>query len=244
MREERTRACADFVVDDFGRDDFIPSGFAMRTILRYAAPMSREAITANRAAASVGDKGTAQKPRVAIVGAGSLATFLAVALRRSGFTITEIIARDLPDSRRRARSLAVKVGAQAVSASSAAINAAVIWFCVPDRDIRFAASSLADRLNAGLYADNQLRLQVKLQSTGRSRVQCEERAHGRFAFHSSGVLPSRELDPLRNLGMAVASVHPLMTFVSGAHPSLTNVPFALEGDAAAKRGAQRILSPR
>src|ERR1035437_10418559 len=89
---------------------------------------------------------TTAKPTIAIVGAGSLATFLAVALDAAGFTITEIIARDSPQSRRKARKLAVKVGAQAVTANSAALDATLLWFCVPDREIRRAASALAARL--------------------------------------------------------------------------------------------------
>jgi len=36
-------------------------------------------------------------------------------------------------------------------------------------------------------------------------------------------------------------VHPLMTFVAGARPSLAGVPFALEGDAAATNLARRIV---
>ena len=63
----------------------------------------------------------------------------------------------------------------------------------------------------------------------------------RFALHSSGALSSRELAPLRTAGAKVASVHPLMTFVAGARPSLTGVPFAVEGDAAATRVASRIV---
>jgi predicted short-subunit dehydrogenase-like oxidoreductase (DUF2520 family) len=63
----------------------------------------------------------------------------------------------------------------------------------------------------------------------------------RFAFHSSGALSSRELEPLRKAGAAVASVHPLMTFVAGARPSLQGVPFAMEGDDAATRVARRIV---
>jgi predicted short-subunit dehydrogenase-like oxidoreductase (DUF2520 family) len=175
------------------------------------------------------------------VGAGSLATFLAVALRRSGFTITEIIARDLPGSRRRARPLADTVGAQAVSVDSAELRADLLWFCVPDRDIRSAASDLADRLNCLALADHQVKLKVKLQGKVDAKVHPEGKARSRFAFHSSGALLSRELDPLHKIGIAVASVHPLMTFVRGAHPSLTDVPFAIEGDAAAKRVAQRIV---
>jgi predicted short-subunit dehydrogenase-like oxidoreductase (DUF2520 family) len=162
-----------------------------------------------------------RKPAVAIVGAGSLATFLAVALRQAGFTISEIVARDLPQSRRHARILAAKVGAQAVTAHSAALDANLLWFCVPDREIRRAAFALADHLAA--------------------RAAVHQKVITRWALHSSGALSSCELDPLRKAGVAVASVHPLMTFVAGARPSLTGVPFALEGDAAAARVAGRIV---
>jgi predicted short-subunit dehydrogenase-like oxidoreductase (DUF2520 family) len=163
---------------------------------------------------------TTARPTIAIVGAGRLATFLAVALRDAGFTITEIIARDSPRSRRRARTLAAKVGAKAVT-HSAALDATLLWFCVPDREIRGSASFLADRLVARAFVHQRVRV--------------------RFALHSSGALSSRELDPLRTAGTAVASAHPLMTFVAGAHPSLTGVPFAMEGDAAATRVARRMV---
>ena len=39
----------------------------------------------------------------------------------------------------------------------------------------------------------------------------------------------------------MASVHPLMTFVPGSRPSLSGVPFAVEGDVAAVRVARRIV---
>ncbi len=129
----------------------------------------------------------------------------------------------MPRSRRRARSLAAKVGAHAVTAHSAALDATLLWFCVPDGAIRSAASDLAVSLIG--RANNQNRVQDK----------------SRFAFHSSGALLSHELDPLRKAGAAVASVHPLMTFVAGAHPSLTGVPFAIEGDEKARRVARQIV---
>jgi predicted short-subunit dehydrogenase-like oxidoreductase (DUF2520 family) len=164
---------------------------------------------------------TTRKLSVAIVGAGGLATFLAIALKNAGYTITEIVARDLPQSRRAARALASKVGAQAVTARSAALDAALLWFCVPDREIRRAASAVAQCLASRAVAHNKGSL--------------------RFAVHSSGALLSRELDPLRCLGISVASVHPLMTFVAGARPSLAGVPFAIEADATAKRVARGIV---
>jgi len=165
-------------------------------------------------------KTTIRKCTVAIVGAGRLATFLAVALNHAGFSIAEIVARDSARSRRRARFLAEKVDARAVTADSAALNAGLLWFCVPDREIRSATLSLAGHVPA--------------------RTSAAE-ANVRFAFHSSGALLSRELGLLRKAGVAVASVHPLMTFVAGTDPSLAGVPFALEGDRAAMQMARRIV---
>ncbi len=170
-------------------------------------------------------KTTAGNSTVAIVGAGSLATFLAVALDGAGFTITEIVARDSPPSRRKARKLAAKVGAREVTTDSAALDSELLWLCIPDREIHSAASVLANRLAA--------------RKKDRPRGKHDHSV--RFAFHSSGALLSRELEPLRKAGAAVASVHPLMTFVAGARPSLKGVPFAIEGDVAAARVARRIV---
>lgn len=170
-----------------------------------------------------------RKPSIAIVGAGSLATFLAAALNDAGFTITEIIARDTPQSRRHARALAARVGARTVTTRSAGLDTTLLWFCVPDREIRGSASALAGHLSTRAAAHKKNRVQSKVPSKVR------------FAFHSSGALLSRELAPLRKAGIAVASVHPLMTFVAGTHPSLTGVPFAMEGDHAATQVARQII---
>lgn len=166
-------------------------------------------------------KTTIKKTSVAIVGAGSLATFLAIALSEAGFRITEIVGRESKPSLRKARSLGAKVGAQGVTVRSARLDATLLWFCVPDREIRRAASTLADRLQAHTRPHRKVKV--------------------RFALHSSGALFSQELDPLRAAGIAIASAHPLMTFVAGAKPSLSNVPFAVEGDAAATRLARQIV---
>lgn len=162
------------------------------------------------------------KRSVAIVGAGSLASFLAPALAQAGYTITEIITRGASQSQARARVLAAKVGARAVTVPNAALDAGLLWFCVPDREISRAAAALARRMAASM-------------ATRRLPAM-------RFAFHSSGALLSGELMALRKAGISVASVHPLMTFVPGARPSLDAVPFALEGDTAATKWGRRIVS--
>jgi predicted short-subunit dehydrogenase-like oxidoreductase (DUF2520 family) len=156
--------------------------------------------------------GMAGKPRVAIVGAGNLGSALAVALQRAGYAIEAVVARSRGKSRSRAHRLAKQVGARVVNDLSA-VRAELIWFCVPDSEIARAARSLA------------------------AKVEWK----GRVALHSSGALTSDELAVLRDRGAAVASVHPLMTFVRGSRPSLAEVPFALEGDAAAVRVARRVV---
>jgi predicted short-subunit dehydrogenase-like oxidoreductase (DUF2520 family) len=153
------------------------------------------------------------KPRIAIVGAGNLANALAVSLREAGYGIELIVARGQAGSLLRARRLAREVGASVVAIARAQIRAEITWFCVPDGAIAGAARSL----------------------TGATDWT------GKVALHSSGALTSDELDPLRRRGAAVASVHPLMTFVRGSQPSLVGVPFAIEGDAKARRAARSIV---
>src|SRR5579872_446995 len=116
-------------------------------------------------------------------------------------------------SMRTARALAKQLRSHATS-EPAKVDADVIWFCVPDSEIAQVAQSWA----------------------------ISSRGKGRVALHSSGALSSDGLADLRRKGFAVASVHPLMTFVPGSRPALAGVPFAIEGDPGAARVARRIVS--
>jgi predicted short-subunit dehydrogenase-like oxidoreductase (DUF2520 family) len=153
-----------------------------------------------------------QKPTIAIVGPGRLGSALALGLKRAGYRISEIVPGNSRASRRKARALAKQVRAKVVEAGSR-LDGELIWFSVPDREIARAARQLAERTDW----------------------------RGKTALHSSGALASDELRALRLRGAAVASVHPLMTFVQRSIPSLNGVPFALEGDPAAVRVARRIV---
>jgi predicted short-subunit dehydrogenase-like oxidoreductase (DUF2520 family) len=155
----------------------------------------------------------AGKPSIAIIGPGRLGRALALELTRAGYGISEIVSRSSAGSRLRARELARKVAARASTSDSARLDVDLVWFCVPDREIAVASRQLA------------------------SAVVWKRK----IVFHSSGALASDELKALRRRGAVVASVHPLMTFVSGSIPSLKEVPFAVEGDAAAVRVARRIV---
>ena len=155
----------------------------------------------------------AEKPSVAIVGPGRLGRALALELRRAGYRMSEIVSRDTTASKRKARELARKVDAQASTSDTARLDADLVWFCVPDQEIAAASHQLASAI------------------VWKKKI----------VFHSSGALASDELKALRRRGASVASVHPLMTFVSGSIPSLQGVPFAVEGDAPAVRAARRIV---
>jgi predicted short-subunit dehydrogenase-like oxidoreductase (DUF2520 family) len=155
----------------------------------------------------------AAKPQIAIVGPGRLGSALAISLKRAGYEISEIVSRNNAGSKQRARSLARRVGARVSPGDNARLDADIVWFCVPDREIASASRQLA------------------------SIVGWE----GKTAFHSSGALASDELNALRRHGAAVASVHPMMTFVSGSIAPLQGVPFAIEGDKAAVLVARRVV---
>ncbi len=155
----------------------------------------------------------AAKPEIAIVGPGRLGSILAVELTKRGYRVREIVSSNRRASVRRARQLAHKVHGQVSTPQRARLDADLIWFCVPDRAIARAADGLA----------------------------AATAWKGRIALHSSGALTSDELAALRQRGAAVASVHPLMTFVRGSSPSLRGVPLGVEGDENAVRAAARIV---
>lgn len=153
-------------------------------------------------------------PQIALIGTGNLGAALAIALQKSGYRISEIVFRPGRASHKRAQAMARRVGSRAVPLNKARFDADVIWLCVPDRAIAECAQQLAD-----------LRKDWK----------------GKIVFHSSGALPASELGRLKKAGVAVAAVHPLMTFVRRSQPGLSGVPFAIEGDPNAARMAAGIV---
>ncbi|HET8667794.1 MAG TPA: Rossmann-like and DUF2520 domain-containing protein [Terriglobales bacterium] len=153
-----------------------------------------------------------KKLKFAVVGAGRLGTALAWALHANGYDISEIVTRGGAPSFRRARQIARQLGAKAVNTGTP-LTADITWICVPDDAIRSCAAILAGTQDWS----------------------------GKVVFHASGALSSDELSALSARGAAVASVHPMMSFVSGVAPDLAGVTFAVEGDAAAVRFARRIV---
>jgi predicted short-subunit dehydrogenase-like oxidoreductase (DUF2520 family) len=139
---------------------------------------------------------------IAIVGAGTLGTALAYALHRSGYRVSEIVARDQPQSLRNARAVANRVHASATTLSKAQLNARITWICVPDDSISDVAQGIAK------------------QRDWRRKI----------VLHSSGALCADALAAAKQAGAETASAHPLMTFVNHSSVDFSGVPFALEGD--------------
>jgi predicted short-subunit dehydrogenase-like oxidoreductase (DUF2520 family) len=154
----------------------------------------------------------ARKPTITIVGPGNLGSSLALALHAAGYPIAELITRAEPESLRAAAALAKRVKARAVALADARLDADVLWLCVPDDAAAAVARELAPKWK------------------------------GKAALHSSGALPSALLKPLRRRGAAIASAHPMMTFVRSRSDAgvFRGVSFAVEGDATAVRVARRI----
>lgn len=157
-------------------------------------------------------RGVTRKPSITIVGAGNLASALAPALVAAGYRIDRVLSRERSASRRRAQALARRVGGKA-AALSTPLSAGILWLCVSDDAIRPCAHELSR----------------------------EGKWRGKVVLHSSGALSSDELAPLRRRGASVASLHPMMTFVSGVRVSMSEVPFAVEGDPAAVAVGRRIV---
>lgn len=155
----------------------------------------------------------ASKLKITIVGPGRLGRALALGLKQAGYGIDEIVSRDRAGSRRAARELARKVGATAATGKTVRLDAGLIWFLMPDREISVVAKELAAAISW----------------------------KGKLAFHSSGALGSAELGALQRRGAAVASVHPFMTFVSKSTPAIQGVPFGIEGDSRAVRVAREVV---
>jgi len=155
----------------------------------------------------------AHKPSITLIGAGNLARALGPALCKAGYRIDAVAARETASSRRRAAMLAKALGATAIPLAQAGPQSEITWICHTD-------DALADT----------------------ARMLARKRGwQGKFVLHSSGALSTDVLAPLRRAGAHVASLHPMMTFVPGASPRMSEVPFAVEGDRPAVLAARRLV---
>jgi predicted short-subunit dehydrogenase-like oxidoreductase (DUF2520 family) len=159
-------------------------------------------------------KTKARARTVALIGSGNLAQALGPALRSAGYRITTVAGRNNAASMKRASALARKLGTTAIRFEEAEPEADIIWLCHTDDALADTARKLARK--PGLK--------------------------NKIVLHSSGALSSDVLAPVRRAGAHTASLHPMMTFVSGTTPKMQDVPFAVEGDREAVKVAKEIAS--
>ena len=112
-----------------------------------------------------------------------------------------------------ARKLARKTNAKLLSIEKCELKADIVWICVPDDAIAPLASSLRTRS-----------------------------WKGKTVLHASGALTADVLQPLKSRGAAIASAHPMMSFVRATQTSFKDVWFALEGDRRAVAAARNLIS--
>jgi predicted short-subunit dehydrogenase-like oxidoreductase (DUF2520 family) len=174
-----------------------------------------------------------RKLNIAIIGAGRLGIALGLALSASDHAIKIAVARSVRSARRAATLLkthGTAVGSKRLGRMHAADRKLIgqsdlVLITTPDDSIAKVAGDLA-----GI---SELR-----QQTGRVKSR-----PARVVLHTSGALTSEVLLPLRELGFATASMHPLMSISGETNQSkpFSGIHFSLEGETAAIRSGKRLV---
>jgi predicted short-subunit dehydrogenase-like oxidoreductase (DUF2520 family) len=149
---------------------------------------------------------------LSIIGAGRVGRALGRCLREVGWKIGTVVTRSEATARKVVRSIGA--GHAHAFLTRQVVAAQVILITTPDRCVAEVAEELA-------------------------RIGGEE-LRGKIVLHTSGALSSDVLDPLRQCGASVGSMHPLQTFSGVGVPPLDGKVFAIEGDVQAVRVARAI----
>jgi predicted short-subunit dehydrogenase-like oxidoreductase (DUF2520 family) len=138
------------------------------------------------------------RPRreISIIGAGNWGSSLAAALNAAQMPLAEVVVR-AATLRRPALSDRV------VTMAKAALDAEILWICVPDRKIASVAARIAAR---------------------------RPNLSGQVVLHSSGALTVGVLEAVRRAGAAVGGVAPIFSFPTREPISLKGIIFAVEVD--------------
>jgi len=199
------------------RDPSLPLGISENDTTNYQIPPTTPPLPFAHAyllcSEAVAKERKKRHPSIALIGSGNLAHALGPALRNAGYRIQSVAFRATASSKTRATALARKLSAKAVPLEEAVPQTDIIWLCHTDDALAETARMLA--LKPGW--------------------------RGKIALHSSGALPSSVLAPLKRAGAHTASLHPMMTFVSGTVTRMKSVPFAVEGDRKAVAIAREIV---
>lgn len=159
-----------------------------------------------------------RKPRLSIIGAGSVGTAFARALHARGYPIVSIISSDISKAQRLARDVKAPVASSSFRDLSAQSD--VVFITTPDESIGASAIKLAE--------ENRLDFPSIV------------------FLHTSGALGSHALFALAEKGGHVLSLHPIQVFPRTAKPAdlakrLEGIFFSVEGDPAAVAVGKKIV---
>ena len=148
------------------------------------------------------NKRTQKNPELlSFIGAGRLGQALSVLFYRHGFSIASIIDIDINKARHCQEKCSARMSSDHVQDIDP--ETSVLFIAVPDDQIKRTGLFLAE---SKLLKKNTL------------------------VAHTSGLLPSDVLSPLRSLGMNVCSFHPCYTFTEDFKGEWNDAAIALEGD--------------
>ena len=149
---------------------------------------------------------------ISIIGAGRVGQTLAWRLRQLGWRIGAVVTQSKKTSRAAVR----KIGGGTPQAriTPQTLAADVLLIATLDAALEKVAKALA---NFG-----------------------RENCRGKIVLHTSGALDRRVLASLARRGVSTGSLHPMQTFSGRGTPQLKGVIFAVEGDRAARRTAEKI----
>ena len=149
---------------------------------------------------------------LSIIGAGRVGRALGRRLRDLGWKIGAVVASSESSARKAVRSIGA--GRAHAFLTRQVLAAQVILITTQDHSLARIAGELA-------------------------RIGAEE-LRGKIVLHTSGALSSDVLDPVRQCGAAVGSMHPLQTFSGVGVPPLEGRVFTIEGDVVAVRMARQM----
>ena len=215
----------------FGSSGDFPSKAIRHGIIDHQKRKAHEIASASDRMLQSGQK---MRPSVSIIGAGRVGTALGLALKAANYRVEIVVTRHRVSARR----AATLIGPQTVGLAEAQLDrlsrsqvasfnrASLIIIATPDDSI----APLTKRL-ATVF---------RFKSIGLAR---REKSTPTVALHTSGALSSEVLKPLRKLGFAIGSLHPLLSISdpkSGA-VLFSRAFFSVEGDARAVRLARSTV---
>jgi predicted short-subunit dehydrogenase-like oxidoreductase (DUF2520 family) len=148
---------------------------------------------------------------------------MARALKRAGYSIDLVVARRASSAKRAAKILGPSVQSatigQLFKRRKLLSSSNLILICTPDDEIERVAQQIAKVLSECSVTDRAT------------------------ALHASGALPSKVLKPLKDIGFAIGSIHPLISIADINSPVsiFSGAYFSVEGDRAAVQAARLIV---